>query len=204
MPRIPWWVILAVLLFAAGAYADHRWWPRIEQVQVAKEITKLVPVPGPTVVKTVVKTVPVEVSRPGPERIVTVTHEVQVPVEVVREKWPQTITVHVGSVQIDANAWVTPKNPDLLIGQVTPGVYAVPAQPGWAITSVTTSTQVPTVRPGWQFELHPLAGALWLGGQVAAGLGAEVRVKQDPWIVSVALGTSTSGAWGYVLAAYSF
>jgi hypothetical protein len=198
LPQIPSWIILVVFFSAVGAYADHKFFPRVETVQVAKEVTKLVPVPGPTVVKTVIQKVPVEVVRPGPERIVTVTKEVRVPVEVVREKWPQTITVRVGGV-LSGGRWYTPDHEDLLVGQVTTGVYAVPSnQLGWRVEEVRTETKV---SPGLGV---PLPYNLGFGVRmiIPADLARTVvfagAVYQNYWsphggIYEVGIGFSTAG-----------
>jgi hypothetical protein len=90
-----------------------------------------------------VQKVPVIVERPGPERVITITKPVEVPVEVIKTEWPQVITLHVGSMLTADNQWVVPKFPDLVIGQLTPGAYAVAAQqPGWKIEEVRTETKL--------------------------------------------------------------
>jgi hypothetical protein len=120
-----------------------------------------VPIPQPYAVPggDVIRQVPVEVTKvvrePGDTRVVTVTTPVEVPVEVVRERWPQTITVHVGGV-LSGGQWYTPDYPDLVLGQVTPGVYVVPNQPGWRVDAVATETKLDAPPPSTQPLPHLL------------------------------------------------
>lgn len=146
--------LLGAMLFGAF-YVGRTYYPRVIREVVDREIVKTVERLLPGEVRTVIREVPgavsvvrvpVEVTRTvtvaGPERIVTITRPVDVPVEVIRDRWPQVITVRVGSVQ-SGGLWYTPDFPDLTIGQVTQGVYAVSAQmPGWKIEKVTTETQI--------------------------------------------------------------
>lgn len=161
---------LCLALFVGGFYVARRWFPKVVEITVDREVVKvferLVPgqtvvverqVPGPVQTQTV--RVPFEVIRevrvgvPGPERVVTVTKPVEVPVEVVKERWPQSITVTVGGVR-SGGSWYSPDNKELVVGMVTPGVYAVPVQDGWRLESVRTSTvlepsiQVPLFQRG--------------------------------------------------------
>lgn len=178
IPRVPRPVLVAVLVVVtlAGAYALGRRSVKPIREVVDKEIVKIVErlipgemrtvirdVPGPT--RTEIIRVPVEVARivreVGPERVVTVTRPVDVPVEVIRREWPQTITVTVGSV-LSGGQWYVPDFPDLTIGQVTPGVYAVGAMPGWKIEAVTTETRldVPAARIRLPYHLGIEVGVI--------------------------------------------
>jgi hypothetical protein len=155
-----WWVVLLAAAFLAGVLVARAYWPRVETRLVTKTVERAVTVPGKTKVierpvhvtrERVVK-VPVEVTRivqepskvvtAPKERIVTVTRPVEVPVEVVKEVWPSNITVTVNAVDTVEYGWATPKNPNLVIGMVEPGVYAVPKQEGWSIEKVTATTDV--------------------------------------------------------------
>src|SRR5712692_551333 len=146
------WALGLLLIFAIGVVAGHALFPRIVETIVSPSLpippvgkTKIVyvKVPGPP---GPVKEIPVIVERPGPERVVTITQPVPVPVEVIKEKWPQTITVSVGSVLSDKDEWVAPKVPDLIVGMVEPGVYAVSSeQLGWKVQRVGTSSILPKV-----------------------------------------------------------
>ena len=145
------------LVLVVGVFLGRYLYPREVEVKVDREIVKVVErllpgetrtvfrdVPGPT--RTEVVRIPLEVSRivrePGPERIVTVTQPVNVPVETIVTHWPQSITVRVGGV-LSGGVWYSPDYPEVTIGQVTPGAYAVSAlMPGWRVESVRTETRV--------------------------------------------------------------
>lgn len=99
--------------------------------------------------------VPGIVVRPAPDVVRVITETVKVPVEVVRERWPQVITIRIGSVLSTEGTWFTPKNRNLVIGMVTPGVYAAPEQEGWKTETVTTDTRV---TPQRRWSLSPYAG----------------------------------------------
>jgi hypothetical protein len=161
-----WWVVVLAAAFLAGAFAARTYWPKVETRLVTRTVEKAVTAPGETkiierpvyVTRERVVKVPVEVTRvvqgssrsvttPGvvtapKERIVTVTRPVEVPVEVVKEVWPSNITVTINAVDTVEYGWATPKNPNLVIGMVEPGVYAVPKQEGWSIEKVTTTADV--------------------------------------------------------------
>lgn len=152
--------VTALILVLVGFVAARVWFPRVEiQVMtIDREIVRTLErtLPGETKIifrdvpgATQIVRIPIEVTRiiekEGPERIVTVTKPVEVPVEVVKKEWPQVITVTVGSVQSNGQ-WYAPDNPDLVIGQVAPGVYAVPVQAGWRIEQVRTVTRLEPVR----------------------------------------------------------
>lgn len=209
--------LLILALFAGGVIAGRAWFPRIQTIQVDRKIIEAVPIPGETKVVTLTVPgpvqrveVPIEVTRfidrPGQDRIVTITKPVQVPVEVVKREWPQTITVRVGGVLSDVGAWVTPRVQDLLIGQVSPGVYAVPVQEGWRIDSVRTETRIAPIADThrWQLQVRPLAGIVSFGGIVALVAGATVEVSRGHLVVSIAGGQSTVGPWGLGLVSYRF
>jgi hypothetical protein len=216
-----WPVLVLVLVFALGAMGGRQWFPRIVNIPVDRVIWwtvkdqlpgkvttlyKMVPGPAGATIK-----VPFEVIRevpglPGPERIVTVTVPVDVPVEVIRREWPQTITVRVGGV-LSRGQWHIPDYPDLTIGQVTLGAYAVSSQMlGWRIERVTTETQVPDKsllgpRPLPNFTVHPLAGEV---GANSAFLGPMVHYQNwlnEKWVYhvgvrwdAVAVGAQAGGA----------
>jgi hypothetical protein len=188
------WVLLIILALSVGVIAGRTWWPREVTIPVDREVQRVVervvpgipvvierPVPGPTEIVRV----PVEVVRtvpgptvPGPERIVTVTQPVHVPMETIRDRWPQTITVTVGGVQ-SGGQWYAPDVPTLVIGQVTPGVYAVSDQsPGWRVERVETSTVMPPTpappSPSLPYHLSVSVGAI--GGQAWAGVTYQHRI----------------------------
>lgn len=190
--RVLPWLALSALLFGGGFYAAEKWFPRIVTVQVDKEILKVVDriLPGQTIVVTrevpgptqVIK-IPVEViklvPKEGPVRIVTITKPVDVLVEVVKEKWPQVITITVGGVE-SGGSWYAPDHPELLIGQVTPGVYAFPNQPGWRVEQVKTETKLtPEVagpRPLPHFQVQ-------VGGLVTRDYGSfGPRLQYENWL----------------------
>lgn len=179
--------IWALALVTLGFVGARVWFPRIEMIQVDREIVRTVErlVPGQSTIvyrdvqgPTQLIRIPIEVTRVveklGPERvverIVTITKPVEVSVEVVKKEWPQVITVTVGGVQ-SGGTWYAPDNPELVVGQVTPGVYAVPVQAGWRIESVKTVTRLEPVR------LPPLM-------QRGFTVGARVDLRQDRQSVS--------------------
>lgn len=216
-------LFVALLLVGAGIYAGHRWFPQVRVVQVAQEIIKAVPVPGETKVVQVPtpffvpgidRLIPVDVTRivdrPGQDRIVTVTQPVNVPVEVVRREWPQTITVRVGSVLTKEYGWATPVNADLLIGQVTPGVYAVPVQEGWKVESVTTETKIPTgaAESRWHIEVRPGLGFASAGGNLSVGPVLMVDASRGHLAINGQVGYGITGgqfgAFGSIFAGWRF
>jgi hypothetical protein len=190
------------------------WWPRQVTIPVDREVQRVVErvVPGTPVVieravpgPTQLVRVPVEVVRvvpgptvPGQERIVTVTQPVHVPVETIRDRWPQTITVTVGGVQ-SGGQWYAPDVPTLVIGQVTPGVYAVSDQsPGWRIERVETSTIIPPApaptAPSLPYHLGVSVGAI--GAQPWAGLVYQNRI--GPALYQITAGYGFPGVTGGV------
>lgn len=211
--------LVVTLLVGAGVLAGRAWFPRhvVQQVdhEVLKVVEKLVPGQTVTIVKEVLGPerrveVPVVVEKlvpvPGDERVVTVTKPVEVPVEVVRERWPQTLTVRVGGVLTDEHGWVQPSRPDLLIGQVAPGIYAVSAQmEGWRIDSVRTETKITApAPPRWHVELRPAAGVISLGQTVALGAGAQLQASRGHLVFELTAGQSTAGPFGFAILSYRF
>lgn len=202
--RVPRSVLAAAVVLAVGVWAGHRWWPRIVRETVDREIVRTVerlvpgerqivhvPVPGPVQYVRV----PVEVTREvirwrdrPVERIVTVTRPVDVPVEVVRQEWPQTITVRVGGVLVEG-VWRAPDYPMLTLGQVTPGVYAVPAQPGWRVEHVETVTRMePTMTPAWTGLRGPALTVGVLGHQPFAGITYTNRAGGTAYTLAAGYG----------------
>jgi len=206
-------LLIALLLLGAGVYVGRRWFPVVKTVQVAEEVLRAVPVPGETKVITLpvpgpIHTVPVEVTRyvdrPGQDRIVTVTQPVNVPVEVVRREWPQTITVRVGSVLTKEYGWATPVNPDLLIGQVTPGVYAAPVQEGWKVETVTAETKAPT-GARWHIEVRPGLGLLASSQSFSFGPAIMVDASRNHLAINAQVGYSvTGGGFGSIFVGWRF
>jgi len=199
-----WQAVALAVVLVVGILAGRAWFPRtvteaVDRVVwwVAKDqalgetrtVTLTVPGPERVVRVPVEVTRTVEVVREVPvERIVTVTRPVEVPVEVIRREWPQTIEVKVGGVQ-SGGLWYKPDHPTLTIGQVAPGVYAVGAQmPGWAIESVTTTTVVqPTQKlPGLPYHLGATFG--FLDDRLYAGVTYTNRLGPGYYGVTVAYG----------------
>lgn len=223
VPRLLLIVAILVVLFVLGVVAGRQWFPRTITQPVAERLIREAPAPGappkiipypvpqpygvPTPAPYPVE-IPVTVFRPCPERIVTITRPVNVPVEVIREVWPQTITVRVGSVLSEKDEWVIPKFSDLLIGQVAPGVYAVPADfPGWKVETVRTETRVvepPPAPARVSVEIRPTFGMISLGGHLAAAAGGKVVLTRDHWVWNLAGGASTAGPWGMLFVDYRF
>lgn len=208
-------LILILALFAGGVLAGRAWFPRVQVQQVDPKIigvavpgeTKYIPYAVPGAPYPVQVEVTRYVDRIGRDRIVTVTQPVEVPVEVIRREWPQTVTVTVGSVLTREYGWATPVNPQLLIGQIAPGVYAVSAQmEGWRISSVQTETKVAPIADTsrWQLQVRPLAGIVSFGGSVALVAGVTVEVSRGHLVVSIAGGQSTAGSWGMGIVSYRF
>jgi hypothetical protein len=199
-----WPYVGVIVVFLVGVVVGRTYYPRIVRElvdrEIVKEVIKLLPgevkvifrdVPGPT---NIVR-VPVEVSRivtvAGPERIVTVTKPVDVSVEVIRDRWPQTITVRVGGVQ-SGGLWYVPDFPDLTLGQVAQGVYAVSAQmPGWRVERVTTETRVeervpvaPLFQRGFTVGLRTDLRSAWTDvvyRNLAFGGEYQVRASVASW-----------------------
>jgi hypothetical protein len=196
-----WWVSLLAAAFLGGVFVARAYWPRVETRLVTRTVERTVTVPGETrvierpvhVTKERIVKVPVEVTRTvqGPskvvtvpkERVVTVTRPVEVPVEVVKEVWPSNITVTINAVDTVEHGWATPKNPNLVIGMVEPGVYAVPKQEGWSVEKVTTTTDVTmpqNVTPPHNTNythLYIYIGAMsnWSNGTVTPEIGVSYR-----------------------------
>lgn len=205
IPRIPkpLVIILVVIVLTGVAYIVGR--RSIAPAQpvdreIVKIVERLIPgevrtvfrdVPGPT--RTEVVRVPVEVTRivreVGPERIVTVTRPVDVPIEVIRETWPQTIVVRVGGVR-SGGQWFVPDNQDLVVGQVTQGVYAVSSfAEGWRIEKVTTTTRVDAPLPTFSplpYHIGVTVGIL--GAQTYAGIVYQNRIGPAIYQVTVGYG----------------
>jgi len=184
-------LLIITLLFGLGLWAGRKWFPRREVIQVDRRIVEVVPVPGETKYITISVPGPIQrvevplevvryVDRPGQERIVVQTKEVEVPIEVVKREWPQTITVRVGSMLDTEGVWRTPAHPDLLIGQVAPGAYAVPQQDGWKIDQVVTETKLPSIKSAdWHIEVRPAAGIGSFAGEVFGYAGARTEAIKE-------------------------
>lgn len=214
--RIGWKLVVVLTLFAAGLLSGRAWFPRVLTVPVDREVLKVVDKLIPGVAREIVKyvpgperrvEVPIVVERPGPERVVTITKPVETTKEVVRERWPQSITVRVGSVLTDRDEWAVPKFQDLVIGQVSPGVYAAPAQQGWRVESVRTETRInpdPDPRGRWHVEVRPTLGVVGLGPTLAITAGAQFVASKDHTVVTIAGGKSTAGDWIMLFWSYRF
>jgi len=140
----------------------------------------------------------------------TVTKEVPVPLETVIEKWPQTIMVSIGSVESKEAGWVTPVNPNLVIGMIEPGIYAVPKQPGWKIERVETRTRVEDakiepVKFKPTLSVGPTIGVIHLGPVFAVAAGVELRAHIAEHLeLSLRGGYSSAGRWAELFVTYRF